>query len=163
MESHTSYELRPATEQDVEPIAEVWYRGWLDAHLGRVPEELLPHRQPEHFRALAAKRIPLTTVATAGDRVFGFVTVHDDEVEQIYVDARARGGSLAGTLLRNAEEQIAARFERAWLAVVAENARARRFYERNGWYDGGAFDYRAEIAGGTIPVPCRRYEKGVTR
>ena len=52
---------------------------------------------------------------------------------------------------------MAARFEVAWLSVVAGNTRARRFYERNGWLDARAHDYQAEIRGGTIPVPCRRY------
>ena len=58
---------------------------------------------------------------------------------------------------------IAGRFDTAWLAVVAGNARARRFYEKSGWHDAGGFDYPAEIKGGTIPVPSRRYEKGLTR
>ena len=58
-----------------------------------------------------------------------------------------------------AEDVVASRFSVAWLSVVEGNARARRFYERNGWRDVGAHDYRAEIRGGTIPVPCRRYEK----
>ena len=159
MESYRSYALRAATPEDAEPIAGVWYAGWLDAHLGRVPEALVAHRRPSDFPALAASRIPLTTVAVEGDRVIGFVTVHDDEVEQIYVAAEARGGGVAIALLRHAEEHIASRYGAAWLAVVAGNDRARRFYERNGWRDGGAFDYEAEAAGGTIAVPCRRYEK----
>ena len=43
------------------------------------------------------------------------------------------------------------------------NARARRFYERQGWTDVAAIDYQAEIKGGTIPVPCRRYERVLRR
>ena len=156
-------DLRAAKDADVERIADIWYQGWLGAHVGRVPDALVEHRQPSHFRELAAKRVPLTTVAVIDDQVAGFVTVHDDEVEQIYVAADARGGGVAGALLRFAEEAIAQRFDAAWLAVVAENARARRFYERNGWRDGGAFDYSAEASGGRIPVPCRRYEKELTR
>lgn len=96
---------------------------------------------------------------TRDDRVAGFVTIHDDEVEQIYVAADVRGGGVAGALLRHAEQSIAERFDTAWLAVVADNARARRFYERNGWRDGGACDSAAEASGGTILVPCRRYAK----
>ncbi len=42
----------------------------------------------------------------------------------------------------------------AWLAVVAGNARARRFYERSGWSDRGQFDYAAASDHGPIPVPC---------
>jgi RimJ/RimL family protein N-acetyltransferase len=58
---------------------------------------------------------------------------------------------------------IASGFERAWLAVVAGNTRARRFYAKQGWREGAAFDYGAQIAGGTIQVPCLRYEKRLTR
>jgi GNAT superfamily N-acetyltransferase len=72
-------------------------------------------------------RIHATVVATAGDsRVVGFVTVHDDEVEQIDVAENARGGGAAQALLRHAEQVIAARYDKAWLAFVTGNARARR-------------------------------------
>lgn len=163
MKDYTSHALRAANEDDLEAVAGIWHRGWLDAHLGRVPEALVEHRQPEHFVGLVRKRIPLTTVAIDGDQVVGFVTVHDEEVEQIYVAAAARGGGVADALLRHAEEKIATRGAAAWLAVVAGNTRARRFYERNGWRDGGALEYAAEVSGGTISVPCRRYEKVLAR
>jgi GNAT superfamily N-acetyltransferase len=151
--------LRPAAPADVDAIADVWHLGWLDGHLGHVPESLLPHRRLVHFRERVPPRIPQTTVATIASSVVGFVSVKDDEVEQIYVAKGARGGGVARALLRRAEQVIAARFDRAWLAVVDGNARARRFYEKSGWRDGGAFDYEAEIPGGSLPVPCRRYEK----
>jgi GNAT superfamily N-acetyltransferase len=153
--------LRPATSDDVEAIATVWHLGWRDGHLGHVPDALLPHRAFVHFHERVAPRIPTTTVATLASSVVGFVTVHEDEAEQVYVAANARGGGAATALLRHAEQVIAARFETAWLAVVAGNARARRFYERNGWHDAGGFDYGAEIRGGEVLVPCRRYEKRV--
>ena len=155
--------LRPATADDADAIAAVWHLGWCDGHLGHVPDSLLPHRRLVHFRERVPPRIPQTTVATVASSVVAFVTVKDDEVEQIYVDSSARGGEVANALLRHAEQVIAARFDRAWLAVVAGNARARRFYEKSGWRDGEAFDYAAEIPGGTIPVPCRRYEKRLGR
>jgi len=153
--------LRPATSDDVEAIATVWHRGWRDGHLGHVPDALLPHREIVHFRERVPPRIPTTTVATIGSAIVGFVTVHDDEAEQVYVAASARGGGVANALLRHAEEVIAQRFDTAWLAVVDGNARARRFYERNGWRDAGGFEYGAEIRGGTVLVPSRRYEKRV--
>jgi GNAT superfamily N-acetyltransferase len=124
-----------------------------------VPDSLLPHRELAHFRARVPPRVAGTTVATIGAGIVGFVTVRDDEVEQLYVAASARGRGVATPLLRHAENQIARGYPVAWLAVVAGNARARRFYERCGWRDAGAFDYAAETPGGTIPVPCHRYEK----
>jgi ribosomal protein S18 acetylase RimI-like enzyme len=153
--------LRPATSDDVDAIAEVWHRGGRDGHLGHVPDALLPHRGLVHFRERVPPRLPATTVATIGGRIVGFVTVHDDEAEQVFVAAEARGQGVADALLRHAERVIAGGYDTAWLAVAVGNARARRFYEKSGWRDAGPLDYAAEIKGGSIPVPCRRYEKRV--
>ncbi|MCY1144461.1 GNAT family N-acetyltransferase [Actinoplanes sp. Pm04-4] len=103
-----------------------------------------------------------TTVAVVEGVVAGFVMVAGDEVEQVYVGTSFRGGGIAGVLLGEAERLVAAGGHTdAWLAVVPGNARARRFYERSGWTDAGAFDYEAEHEGGAILVPCRRYTKRV--
>lgn len=67
-------------------------------------------------------------------------------------------------LLAAGEERLAAAgVAEAWLAVVAGNARARRFYERQGWSDGGPLDYAAETADRPVTVPCRRYVKRLHR
>ena len=153
--------LRPARPDDADRIAVIWHRGWRDGHEGNVPDTLLPHRLFAHFRDRVPPRIAATTVAEVDGEVAGFVTVKDDEVEQVYVIAAARGGRVARALLAHAEGVIAERFDRAWLAVVAGNRRARRFYEKSGWTDAGPFDYAAEIPGGTLAVPCHRYEKRV--
>jgi GNAT superfamily N-acetyltransferase len=94
--------------------------------------------------------------------VAGFVMVSRDEVEQVYVSAAHRGSGVAGVLLTEAERQVrAGGHDTAWLAVVAGNARARRFYERSGWVDDGMFNYPAPHEDGPIPVPCHRYVKRV--
>ena len=153
--------LRAASVEDVEDIAVLWHRGWRDGHLGHVPEALHPFRRLVDFQQRVPPRIPTTTVAVGGTEIVGFVTVHDDEVEQVYVAASARGSGVAALLLRHGETVVAARHPKAWLAVAVGNARARRFYERQGWTDAAALDYPAETAAGPIPVPCRRYEKVV--
>jgi ribosomal protein S18 acetylase RimI-like enzyme len=154
-------ELRAATPDDADAVAEIWHLAWRDGHLGHVPPELLPHRSLVHFRPRVPPRLPSTTVATSGDVVIGFVTLHDDELEQIFVLREARGSGAAQALLGHAETALGERHDTAWLAVAAGNARARRFYERHGWHDAGGYDYPAEIPGGTLPVPTRRYEKRV--
>ncbi|WP_020579692.1 GNAT family N-acetyltransferase [Actinopolymorpha alba] len=151
--------LRPATSHDVAAIATVWLNGWLDGHLGHVPEELRQHRGLEDFRERVPERLDLTTVATLGGRVVGFLTAREDEIEQVYVDASVRGRGVGAALLRHGEHLIAASYDVAWLAVVAGNTRARGFYTHYGWYDAGAIEYSAQIAGGVFSVPCRRYEK----
>ena len=102
----------------------------------------------------ALERVDRTWVAERGGVVAGFVVVVDDEVEQVYVDRDWRGQGVAERLLRQAEEVIGRGGRRtAWLAVVAGNTRARRFYARMGWRDRGPFTYQAETATGTYPVP----------
>jgi GNAT superfamily N-acetyltransferase len=152
--------LRPAVAADRDVIGTIWHDGWREAHLGRVPDELLPYRERHHFLERIPAVLDSTTVAVTGPAVVGFVMVHDDEVEQLYVDPSARGTGAAAALLAHGEAVVGRRADRAWLAVVDGNARARRFYERSGWSDTGPFANPAWIpGGGTIAVPTRRYEK----
>jgi GNAT superfamily N-acetyltransferase len=173
--------LRPAETTDVDAIAAIWYSGWYDGHLGNVPDELVAFRTKEHFLTGVPDRIPTITVAVAGPalpdpagagsvgasagsggEVAGFVIVLGDQVDQVYVSAGHRGSGVAGVLIAEAERQVKANgYVEAWLAVVTGNTRARRFYERSGWADAGAFDYPVGTANGAIPVPCHRYTKQV--
>jgi len=157
-------ELRTARPEDVESIAQIWNSGWHDGHDGHVPDELTAVRTPESFRTRAEARIPQTTVALVDGRVAGFVVVHDDELEQVYVDSAHRGSGVAPALMEAGLRQVArAGHDRAWLAVAAGNARARRFYEREGWSDDGLFDYAAEGPDGPIVVPNHRMVRSVRR
>ena len=155
--------LRAATPDDVDAIATVWHSGWPEGHLGHVPEALLLHRRLVDFRSRVPALLDRTTVATIGPDVAGFVMVNDDELEQIYVAEAARGSGVAAALLQHAEIAIGDRFDLAWLAVVAGNIRARRFYARNGWRDAGVFEHEAPIEGGSIPLAAHRYEKRIPR
>lgn len=155
--------VRPARPDDAKAVAQIWYDGWRDGHLGNVPALLVAARTPASFVQRAAERVDDTVVAIVDDAVAGFVMVVDDEVEQVYVSAARRGGGVAAVLLTEAERLVAANGnERAWLAVVAGNSRARRFYERQGWTDQGLFDYPAASSTGPIPIPCHRYVKRLT-
>lgn len=162
--------LRAARPDDVDVIAAIWHAGWADGHAGHVPAGLADHRKPVDLARLAAQRIETTTVAVTGvgpdddddGIVVGFVTVHGDEVEQVYVAPSARGTGAVTPLLGAGEAAIASGHAAAWLAVVAGNTRARRCYERHGWHDAGAFSYAAETADGPFTVPAHRYVKSLT-
>lgn len=156
--------LRPATPHDVESIAEIWDRGWHDGHDGHVPDELTAVRTPESFRERAADRVPQTKVAVVADEIAGFVVVHDAELEQVFVAREHRGTGVAQELMAEGLRLVReAGHDQAWLAAAAGNARARRFYEREGWVDEGLFDYAAEGPDGPIVVPNHRYVRRVAR
>jgi len=155
--------LRPARPSDAPTVATIWYDGWRDGHLGHVPEQLVAIRTEESFGTRAADRVGDTTVAAVDDAVAGFVMVVGDEVEQVYVSKDHRGTGVAVQLLAEAARQVAANgHQRAWLAVATGNARARRFYARQGWADEGPFDYPATGVDAPIRVPCHRYTKRVS-
>lgn len=151
--------LRPATDADIARIAELWEAAWRDGHVGAIPDELLVHRRSDSFRSRTPELIAGTVVAEADGEIVGFATVKVDEVDQLMVDASARGTGIASVLLADGARRILeAGHPQPWLAVVTGNARARHFYEREGWRDAGHLDYEAPIAGGTVTVSCRRYE-----
>ena len=155
--------IRPATAADMAAVADLWHEGWHSGHVGHVPEGLTAARTLAAFHERTPLRVDDTTVALsdAGD-LLGFVMVVGDEVEQVFVGPTARGTGLAGVLLTEAEHLVAAGgHARAWLAVVAGNARARRFYDKHGWVDEGDLPYEVVAGGQTYVSPCRRYVKSV--
>ena len=151
--------LRPAVAADMAAVADLWHEGWHDGHAGRVPDGLTAARTLAAFHDRTPSRVADTTVAVGDDgTLLGFAMVVDDEVEQLFVARPARGTGVAEQLLSDAEQRVAAGgHATAWLAVVTDNARARRFYERHGWRDAGDLPYEVTAAGQTFVSPCRRY------
>ena len=155
--------IRPATEADMAAVADLWHEGWHDGHAGHVPDGLTAARTLTAFHERTPPRVADTLVAVADDgTLLGFVMVVGDEVEQVFVARAGRGTGLASELLAEAERRVAAGgHASAWLAVVVGNARARRFYERQGWSDAGDLPYEVTAGGETFVSPCRRYVKRV--
>ena len=154
--------MRPATGADAPVVAIIWHRGWRDGHQGHVSDELVSARTEASFRLRASQRVADTTVATVDGAVAGFIMVVEDEVEQVYV-AQAHRGTGPRRSSQKPRRSSPDGHESAWLAVVAGNARARRFYEHKGWIDRGLIDYPATTAGGPVLIPAHRYDKRVTR
>ena len=152
--------LRPAVPEDMAPVADIWHRAWHVAHPGHVPDGLTAARTLAAFHERTPSRVADTTVAEVDGRVVGFAMVAGDELEQLFVDPDHHGTGVAAALLDAGEQQIAAAGHPvAWLAVVVGNARARRFYEKHGWYDAGDLPYEVTAIGEHFVSPCRRYEK----
>jgi ribosomal protein S18 acetylase RimI-like enzyme len=156
----TAPKTRPATPADAVRVAAIWEEGWHEVHPGEVPPVLLTVRTTESFAERAATRVGDTLVAEVDGEVVGFVMTEHDEVDQVYVAPAGRGTGAAGALLAEAERRIReAGHASAWLAVVGGNARARAFYERQGWVDEGLFAHDAHGPEGPIPVTAHRYVK----
>jgi GNAT superfamily N-acetyltransferase len=155
--------IRPAVDADMAAVADLWHEGWHDGHAGHVPEGLTAARTLAAFHERTPTRVADTSVAVSGSgEPVGFVMVVGDEVEQVFVARSGRGTGLAARLLAEAERRVAASGRAsAWLAVVAGNARARRFYEKQGWVDEGDLPYEVTAGGQTWTSPCRRYVKDI--
>ena len=155
--------IRPASDADMAAVADLWHEGWHDGHAGHVPDGLTAARTLTAFHERTPPRVADTSVAVADDgTLLGFVMVVGDEVEQVFVARAGRGTGLASELLAEAERRVAAGgHASAWLAVVVGNARARRFYERQGWSDAGDLPYEVTAGGETFVSPCRRYVKAL--
>lgn len=107
-----------------------------EAWAGEFAEPGLRFRLAEDERGLAgfAKTsgltLPAETIAPA------------HELRQLYLDERAKGSGAAQMLLDWALEQGRARGAgEMWLSVYVDNHRARRFYEKNGFEDRGAYAF----------------------
>ncbi len=152
--------IRPATPDDADRIARIWWLGWHDGHTGLVPEELLAFRTQESFVPRVTAAIPRTRVAEVDGEVIGFTMQKGDEVEQVFVDAAHRGTGVAAQLLADAAREVmAAGHAVPWLGVVTGNARAHRFYEREGWTDTGEVEYPATTGPDShVIVSCHRME-----
>ncbi|RKN49248.1 GNAT family N-acetyltransferase [Micromonospora endolithica] len=167
--------IRREEPDDAPAVARVHIRGWQAGYAGIVPEEVLARlnvaawAQRRRDLGTADPEHPFTTMLTEQDgEVTGFVTFgpyrnnqdRDDldhtygEVVAMYVEPARWGDGTARTLFATARDGLVAR---GWteyrLWVLADNGRARRFYERAGLSaDGQWSTYPVPLSGGRPPV-----------
>ena len=167
--------VRPATQADVDSIAEIHAAGFADAHAGRVPPAQLAQRGPAQRRELwqtvldsPAPRSHLL-VAETGDEVVGFLSAGpsrdvdaapatEAQISTLYVVEAHRGTGAARALVEAALARLARDgFRQVTLWMVPENERAVAFYERAGFERDGA-----ERPGrGGIPVTEQRMRRAL--
>lgn len=145
--------IRRAVSEDANRIAEIHVSSWQAAYESMIPADYLSGLSVERRESMWKRVINQTKdpvfVSMEGDQMVGFchVTASRDadadrcaEITAIYVDPpfwrRGHGPALCGAAIAYAEKDA---FNEISLWVIAENQRARDFYERMGFLDDGGF------------------------
>jgi putative acetyltransferase len=132
--SPASFTLRPYQAADQEPAIELWRRTWQIAY-PRLDFTARLDWWRQRWRDELAPTAIITLAESAGELV-GFVTVDPKTryLDQIVVAPEAWGSQIAGALLAEAKRLSPAGLD---LAVNADNGRAIRFYEKQGFVIAG--------------------------
>jgi RimJ/RimL family protein N-acetyltransferase len=152
--------VRPATTiADADAMARVHCASFTAAY-GR---ERDPLRTQEIWRASLDDSAVWQFAAVDGDEIVGVLSVGPardgsgvGELMVIYVHPDWWGTAAGQLLIERAHEVLAEQFDEAVLTVLADNPRARRFYERNGWSLDGT---TTEPHFGGEPTEVARYRK----
>ena len=176
-------ELRRATVADLPAIAEIRVRSWQRAYAGMIPAEYLAALSPRtelirRYRTFyAADRTMDEYVAVLAGAVVGWAAVgpyrgsgpadptdpterRAGEVGAIYLHPDHWSRGIGEALMWHVLAALAALGrDPVLLWVLAENTRARRFYERIGFRpDGATQEY--PVAGVSLPELRYRYDEG---
>jgi ribosomal protein S18 acetylase RimI-like enzyme len=168
--------IRRARPTDARAIAEVHVRTWQHAYRDLLPATFLSGLSVDarerfwdaELRVTPTARMPW--LAESDGEVTGFVSAGSSrdvaaepdvgEVYAIYVRPECWDRGLGTDLLRHAERDLLSHgYAAATLWVLADNDRARRFYERAGWTLDGT---RTETIG-EIELQEVRYRRALDR
>jgi putative acetyltransferase len=123
--------LRAFAEADLAALIDVWAAAWSATGL---PIDFEARRAwiDDRLRALRAGGAEIVVGLDASDKPAGFVTIDANSgyLDQLCVAPAERGSGLASALLSEAKRRAPGVVE---LDVNEANARARRFYEREGF------------------------------
>jgi GNAT superfamily N-acetyltransferase len=159
--------VRRAEPADARRVAEVHTRTWQTAYRHVFPPEVLDSLDVEERVRGWLERIEADMavwVAETGDGIAGFLAAGPSRTEDglgelyaIYVLPEAWGSGAGAALMSAFKDWLADEgYTTAMLWVLADNPRARRFYEREGWrVDGERVD---TIRGIDVPEALYRLE-----
>jgi GNAT superfamily N-acetyltransferase len=161
--------VRRAVPADALDVARVHIRSWQWAFAGLLAREYLDSLEPQAWATgytfgRMGFGLPSTQVAVDGSTVCGLVTTglcrdsdlaNVGELIAIYVDPAYAGTGVGQVLMTAARDRMRrVGVTTAALWVLDGNARARRFYERDGWRCDGT---HRTSAYGDVPVDEVRY------
>lgn len=145
-------EIRPAVPEDALAVARVHVQSWQAAYRGLLPDEYLDalrpeDRAPRYDFTRASPETPYTLIAVEADEVLGFATTmpsRDEsladygELSALYVAPKHWRKGI-GTMLTAAAIRylISCGYRDALLWILAGNAQAEHFYQKDGWRPDG--------------------------
>lgn len=144
--------IRPAEPGDEMAVARVHVRSWQAAYQGLLPDDYLNALRPEDRAQTYTfgsndTRKPATIVSTEAGVISGFATTapardsdipDHGELYALYVHPEYWGRGIGAALMRAARSRLYDQgFRNAALWVMANNARAERFYKIDGWQPDG--------------------------
>ncbi|MCV7147702.1 acetyltransferase [Mycobacterium riyadhense] len=163
-------QVRSAVPGDVLDVARVHVRSWQSAYRGLLAQDYLDNLNPEvwasryTFGRRGIQR-PSTLVAVDGSTICGLATTglsRDEdlpnfgELMALYVDPAHIHTGVGRLLITAARKQLRRVVINASLWVLDKNVRARRFYERDGWWFDGT---RRTATYGSVPLEQVRYRR----
>lgn len=158
--------IEPPTEADIEEAARVHTAAADAAYRGIAPPDRNGlERRTRVWREILANAGPHSRSFVARDagRIVGVLNIGsfrgDDSaaaVRVLYVLPAWWGSGAGQQLLDRAHEELARDHDEAVLTVLSKNARARRFYERNGWQ---LVETLVEPHFGDVPTEVSRYRR----
>lgn len=162
-------EIRRASVADAQSIANVHVLSWQQGYAGIVPAEFLAGLDPEKRAAQWVEHLndeaSSVWVAHGYGRVFGFSSIgpsrdedaeaNTQEIYTIYLDPEAWGTGVARELMHTMLEPLS-QADPVTLWVLAENERARRFYQRHGFSADGVERLDDFSGSGLLEVRLRR-------
>lgn len=152
--------IRRPVAAELPALAALWNQAWHDGHAAHVPEELIALRTLDTFEARLGPLLDTTRVADLDGELAGFCSLKGDELNQLMVNAVARGTGAATALIVNAEARMrAGGTETAWLSCVIGNDRAAAFYRKNGWHLERTFIDELDTSDSSYPLEVWRFEK----
>jgi ribosomal protein S18 acetylase RimI-like enzyme len=162
----TPCSIRRARPDDAPALADVKISSWRATYPGMSPDAVLdalrPDVEAQAWRKRISSREDHVFVAERGGALLGYAVSGPSgdgsapgELHSLYVAPSALGTGAGRALLEAAMSDLVSRgLGEAVLWVLAKNARARRFYEREGFAtDGGQKECE------TLLAPAVRYRK----
>jgi putative acetyltransferase len=129
----SSFHLRPYRDEDEDAAIALWQQTWQQAY----PQIDFAARVPWWRERWRNELVPKAAIIVAedDDRLIGFVTIDGSGyLDQLVVSPDYWGSELADRLVEEAKGLSPGRIT---LLVNADNARAIRFYQRNGFVHAG--------------------------